>query len=42
MMEIGVMFDTISALKRMCGSSLSPVVCRKAYVLFTLFVFACV
>jgi hypothetical protein len=26
----------------MFGSSLPPVVCRRAYVLFTLFVFACV
>ena len=27
--------------KMMFGSSLPPVVCRKAHVLFTLFVFAC-
>ena len=27
-------------IKRMFGSSLPPAVCRRAYVLFTLFVFA--
>jgi len=30
------------ALNTMFGSSLPPVVCRRAHVLFTLFVFACV
>jgi len=29
-------------MKTMFGSSLAPVVCRRAYVLFTLFVFVCV
>ena len=28
-------------IKTMFGSSLPPVVCRKAHVLFTLFVFVC-
>ena len=38
-----VMFVTISALKRSIFSSYSPpVVCRRAHVVFTLFVFVCV
>ena len=37
-----VMSVTISALKTMFGSSLPPVVCRRAHVLFTLIVFVCV
>ena len=34
-----VMFVTISCIKAMFGSSLPLVVCRRAHVLFTLFVF---
>jgi len=29
-------------IKKMLGSSLPPVVCRRAHVLFTLFVFVCI
>jgi hypothetical protein len=37
-----VMSFTISVKKTMFGSFLPPVVCRRAHVLFTLFVFVCV
>jgi len=35
-------FVRISAWETMLGSSLLPVVCRRAHVLFTLFVFICI
>jgi hypothetical protein len=35
------MFVAMSTQKKMFGSSLPPVVCRRVDVLFTLFVFAC-
>jgi hypothetical protein len=40
----GVYFSSVRydfRIKRMFGSSLPPVVCRKTHVLFTLFVFVC-
>ena len=33
--------SVINVIKTMFGTSLPPVVCRRAHVLFTLFVFAC-
>ena len=37
----GLCCDVCYCIKTMFGSSLPPVVCRRAHVLFTLYVFAC-